>query len=135
MDSPPPPLAGVLETVLYFTDQDRTEAFYSDVLGMKLMGREPGRSLFYRAGPSVFLLFHADETLRAERLPAHGARGPVHTCFQVPADVYEDWKSHLRSRGVELLQEIQWSRGGRSFYFLDPDGNVLEIANGDFWPA
>mgnify|MGYP003579587351 FL=1 len=73
------------------------------------MGREPGRNLFYRAGKSVFLLFKAEETLKGNSLPPHGASGPVHTCFEWPL--------------------------GPSFYFHDPDGNLLEIANNDLWPA
>ena len=134
MAEPVPPLTGVLETVLYYTDQDRAERFYSDVLGFRLIDREEGRSLFYRAGDSVFLLFDAETTLEGGRLPPHGARGPVHTCFVVPADAYEPWKRHLHRRGVDLLQEVAWS-GGRTFYFHDPDGNLLEIANADIWPA
>ena len=76
MDENPPRVTGVLETVLYYTDQDRAERFYSDVLGFRLIDREEGRSLFYRAGDSVFLLFDAAETnLVGGRLPPHGARG------------------------------------------------------------
>jgi catechol 2,3-dioxygenase-like lactoylglutathione lyase family enzyme len=33
-----------------------------------------------------------------------------------------------------MLQEIEWDNGVRSFYFHDPAGNVLEIADGDLWP-
>lgn len=128
-----PRLLGVLETVLYFTDQDRTERFYSDVLGMRLMSKEPGRSLFYRAGQSVFLLFDAEVTSRSGSLPYHGATGSVHTCFVVPPEDYERWKTYLAGCGVPILREVQWERG-LSFYFHDPDGNVLELANCDFWP-
>jgi hypothetical protein len=42
---------------------------------------------------------------------------------------------------VELLTEVDWPVGkstdsplGSSFYFRDPSGNLLEIANADFWP-
>ena len=76
MSLPRPQLTGVLETVLYFSDEEKTRRFYSDVLGMRLVGREPGRSLFYRAGSSVFLLFQAQETLKGNTLPSHGATGP-----------------------------------------------------------
>jgi len=129
----PPTLCGVLETVLYFSDQDRCERFYQDLLGMRLMDREPGRSLFFRAGDSVFLMFNADATLAAGRLPAHGARGPVHTCFRVPPDEFDAWKSYLEERGVPTLNETT-RRRGLSFYFHDSEGNLLEIANADIWP-
>jgi len=129
----PPPLEGVLETVLYFTDQDRACAFYRDVLGMRLMDREPGRSLFFRAGSSVFLIFRAEETLRSVKLPPHGATGSIHTCFRVPPEEYERWKLHLAGAGVAIVKEIEWERG-LSFYFDDTEGNLLEIANADIWP-
>jgi hypothetical protein len=35
---------------------------------------------------------------------------------------------------VAVIEEIDWSRGILSFYFKDPAGNMLEIANGDMWP-
>ena len=128
-----PELGGVLETVLYFTDQARARAFYSDVMGFRLINEEPRRSLFYRAGGSVLLLFDAAATAAGGSLPAHGATGPVHSCFVVPPRAYEDWKTHLADHGVELMQQVVWDRG-LSFYFHDPDGNLLEIANADIWP-
>ena len=39
----------------------------------------------------------------------------------------------LADAGVTLLDELTWSRG-LSFYFHDPEGNLLEIANADIWP-
>jgi catechol 2,3-dioxygenase-like lactoylglutathione lyase family enzyme len=129
----PPPLSGVLETVLYFTDQDRSERFYTEVLGMRLLSKEPGRSLFFRAGASVYLLFNAEETAKGGTLPPHGGSGSIHTCFVVAEDDYPGWKTHVASCGIEILQEVARSRG-LSFYFRDPDGNLLEIANTDIWP-
>ena len=128
-----PRLSGVLETVLYFSDQDRAEAFYSRVLGLRLLDKEPGRSLFYRAGSSVLLLFHPGATRSGGKLPAHGAAGPIHVCFQAPPDVYDTWKTHLLRNGVDILHEAEWP-GACSFYFEDSEGNLLEIANADLWP-
>lgn len=133
MSSARPQLDGVLETVLYFHDQDRAELFYGDVLGMRLLDREPGRSLFFRAGASVFLLFRAEESLRGGSLPPHGATGAVHTCFLARPEDYGRWKEYLPSRGVPILQEVCWGRGS-TFYFHDPEGNLLEIASTDIWP-
>lgn len=128
-----PHLSGVLETVLYFKDQQRAAEFYVSVLGMKLLDSEPGRSLFFRAGESVFLMFDAEETAKGGKLPPHGANGSIHTCFRVPAEDYEPWKTHLGRCGARVFNEIDWHRG-RSFYFHDPEGNLLEIADADIWP-
>lgn len=134
-------MTGVLETVLYFEDQDRTERFYRDVLGMRLISKEDGRNLFFRAGSSVFLLFNAKETTKGRTLPPHGTAPGAHTCLLVSRDNYREWMAHLRDRGVEIVQEVDWPPGsepkdrrGSSFYFYDPDGNLLEIADTDFWP-
>ena len=51
-----------------------------------------------------------------------------------PADDYESWKQRLIDEAGSILKEIDWENGVRSFYFHDPAGNVLEIADGDLWP-
>ena len=136
----PRELSSVLETVLYYTSEEESFEFYSETLGFRPIGREPGRSMFFRAGRSVFLLFSAEATSKGGMLPPHGASGPGHTCFQVPQTEYAPWKEHLDSRGVEIIKEVTWPLGstgddvrGNSFYFHDPSGNVLEIADSDFW--
>ena len=132
----PPPLAGVLETVLYYTAplEAGVDQFYRDVLGMRSIGRKPGQFLFFRAGRSVFLLFEADRAREQDSPPPHGSQGPGHTCFQVPAGSYGAWKAHLAAHEVEMEEETEWPGGGRSFYFRDPAGNALEIADRDIWP-
>jgi catechol 2,3-dioxygenase-like lactoylglutathione lyase family enzyme len=133
-ESRPSSILGVLETVLYYTDHEQTRRFYRDVLGMVLMESDPARHMFFRAGRSVFLLFDAGASSIEGKLPPHGAHGSVHTCFQVPRDTYEAWKDYLTGLGVPILTEMQWTRG-RSFYFHDPDDNLLEIADADIWPT
>lgn len=137
----PVAISGVLETVLYFTEEDQTRTFYCDVLGMRMIGREPGRHMFFRAGTDVFLLFNAETTGHAGTLPGHGAKGSGHVCFCVPPAALGEWREHLVSSGVEIIEEVDWplgtspaARAGSSFYFRDPNGNLLEIADADFWP-
>jgi catechol 2,3-dioxygenase-like lactoylglutathione lyase family enzyme len=128
----PPPISSVLETVLYCTSQneDATRKFYDEVLGFRSIGRSS-----YRAGPDVFLLFNSDKSLVQDEPPPHGASGAAHVCFLTTPERYEEWKTHLADSGVELGQEITWDESGRrSFYFDDPAGNLLEIADGDLWP-
>lgn len=130
--SDPLPLTGILETVLYCTSdtEEATRCFYEDVLRLPRVSKWA-----YRLGPQLFLLFNAEESRMQDSPPAHGASGSGHICFSVLPAGYEAWKSHLREHDVELVEEIEWSRGVLSFYFKDPAGNVLEIANGDMWPS
>lgn len=127
----PARLEAILETVLYCTSETEadTRRFYEDVLGLPKVSKWT-----YRLGPQVLLLFNAEETKNQRWPPAHGASGSGHVCFTVVPDAYERWKSYLRAHDVEPIEEIDWSHGVLSFYFCDPAGNVLEIANGDMWP-
>lgn len=128
----PPPISGVLETVLYCNseNEDATRRFYKEIMGLRSIGPSS-----YRAGPDVFLLFNSDKSAVQDEPPPHGASGAAHVCFLTTGERYEGWKAHLADKGVDLGQEITWDESGfRSFYFEDPAGNVLEIADGDLWP-
>jgi catechol 2,3-dioxygenase-like lactoylglutathione lyase family enzyme len=127
-------LAGVLETVVYCTtdNEEETRRFYREVLGLQPVRED---SVAQRLGTGVFLLFNADESAVQDSPPAHGAPDArVHTCFLAAPGEYERWKERLDARGVEITKEIEWDSGPRSFYFEDPAGNVLEIAEADMWP-
>ena len=131
-DGTPPPIKGVLETVLYCNSQNEeaTRRFYKEVLGFRSIGQSS-----YRAGPDVFLLFNSDRSSVQDEPPPHGASGPAHVCFLTTPDRYEEWKVYLLECNVAIGQEITWGETGfHSFYFEDPAGNVLEIADGDLWP-
>jgi catechol 2,3-dioxygenase-like lactoylglutathione lyase family enzyme len=58
-----------------------------------------------------------------------------HFCLAVqdPEEV-EQWEEHLRCKGVKVLSAMGWERGGRSVYFEDLDGHVVEIASRGVWP-
>lgn len=129
--APPAPIDALLETVLYCTseNEEATAAFYQDVLKLRRVS-----GVAFRLGSQMLLLFNSDESSVQEEPPKHGATGPIHTCFTVTPEAYEPWKSYLQAAAVEIIEEITWDRGVRSFYFNDPAGNVLEIADGDMWP-
>lgn len=131
--SQPPQITGILETVLYVDDIDRAERFYREVMSLTRIGKEPGRHVFFRVGSGVLLLFRAERTRQTTSLPPHGADGEIHVCFTVASAEYETWKQRIREHGLAILQETEWP-AGRSFYFRDPDGNLLELANADIWP-
>lgn len=54
--------------------------------------------------------------------------------FAIPAGSEDAWRAHLAAQDVALRSEVAWPRGGRSLYFEDPDGHVLELATPGLWP-
>ena len=128
-----PRITSILETVLYVDDIDVAEKFYRDVMALRPIGKEPGRHAFFRVGPGVLLLFRAERTRRSASVPPHGAEGEIHVCFTTAPHEYETWIRRIREHRIAIEKEVEWP-GGRSFYFRDPDGNLLELANADIWP-
>jgi catechol 2,3-dioxygenase-like lactoylglutathione lyase family enzyme len=128
----------ILETAVYVDDLDAAEAFYGGVLGLEPIARVPGRHAFFRCGPGVLLIFNpaATEVVDPKSplpVPPHGARGPGHLCFAAGPDGLDVWRERLVARRVAIEAEIDWPRGGRSFYFRDPAGNSLEVAEARIW--
>ncbi len=124
-------IAGVLETCLYALDLEAAKRFYQGLLGMDLLAEQPGRHLFFRAGPGVFLVFNPTATLQETVLPPHGAEGSVHVCFRVAAEELQGWAERLEAHGYPVTW-ADW-KAGRSLYVRDPAGNLVELAPATIW--
>ncbi len=128
---------GVLETSLYHdaADTEAVERFYGETLGLEAVSRWPG-GVAYRVGPGVLLLFEREGLAeRDSPIAAHGTVGPGHACLVVAGGApYGEWRERVAAAGVEITHEHEWGDRYRSFYFNDPAGNLLEIADGDLWP-
>jgi catechol 2,3-dioxygenase-like lactoylglutathione lyase family enzyme len=136
---------------IHVSDVDRSIDFYRKVLGLKLTGRWAPPD-FVR--PICFMRIddkHHDVVLF--ELPRDAAKAGVtdsqgrrevgldHIAFEV--DSREDWLhalDHVRSCGVEIVDgpyvhgheaghrmSFSGGSGSHAFYFLDPDGNRIEI--------
>ncbi len=128
-------IARIKETCLYVTDLERTKEFYTETIGLPLLSFVNGRHVFFRAGESVLLCFVAAVTEKEKELPPHGARGFIHFAFEVEKEEYDNALQNIKTIGVSILHEHTWKAGLRSFYFHDPDGNLLEVIEEGLWEA
>jgi catechol 2,3-dioxygenase-like lactoylglutathione lyase family enzyme len=126
-------IARIKETCIYVADLHRTKAFYSDLLGLPLISLVESRHVFFRAGESVLLCFIAEQTLQEVELPPHGASGCIHFAFEVTGNEYEAALKKVKDGGIDILHLHVWKGGLRSFYFHDPDQNLVEVIEEGLW--
>ena len=92
------PIQHLVETAIYVDDLAAAERFYRDILGLPLLGKEAGRHVFFQAGQSqVLLIFRPEATLKGDRLPPHGGRGPGHVAFGISREDLDRWRDRLES--------------------------------------
>lgn len=127
-------IKSVVETAIYSDDLDAAQDFYSRILGLKMIGRDADRHVFFQVGDSnVFLVFNPQTTLKGDTLPSHGATGPSHFALGIERQSLDRWREHLKTHGVSIEQEVDWPAGGKSIYFRDPAGNLVELVTPGIW--
>lgn len=137
---PAPRIDGIVESALYTDDLPRAVAFYRDILGLVPMVGDGERFQAFRAADrQVLLLFRRGGTLTPTVVPGgvippHDGRGPQHIGLAIAAADYEAWRTRLAGRGLLIESEAKWERGGRSLYFRDPDGHLVELITPGIWP-
>ena len=133
-----PKLDGILETALCTDDIERARAFYEDVLALTPIFEDKRLVAYGVAGRSVLLIFRRGSatqtvTMPGGTIPGHDGSGPLHVAFAIGKDELAEWERHLAARRVAIEGTTAWSRGGRSIYFRDPDGHLLELATPGLW--
>ncbi|MEU5245917.1 VOC family protein [Streptomyces asoensis] len=131
--------------VLWVRDPVAAADFYA-----KAVGLEPVRLREFEAGEEPFLSVRVnDEALldlmpsamapRMKMLPGavESAGHPVnHVCLALPRGDFDALRARLEERAVPVSEITHGSFGARgeaerSFYFRDPDGNVVEARHYD----
>lgn len=133
-----PVLRDLKETALYVGEMERAVRFYTEVLGLEVLLRDPRLTALDIGGRHVLLLClrgasTQDLQLEGGTIPAHDGNGPLHAGFAIDAAELPAWRERLRAQGVPIVSEFSWPRGGRSIYFHDPDGHVLELLTPGVW--
>jgi catechol 2,3-dioxygenase-like lactoylglutathione lyase family enzyme len=132
-------LNGILETAVYVDDMARARHFYEEVMGLQPMFEDRRLTAYNVAGRSVLLVFQRGASLEPAVLPGgtippHDGAGPSHLAFAAGADQLGAWEEKLKAHGVEIEGRTDWPRGGKSIYFRDPDGHLIELATPGLWP-
>ena len=101
---------------------ERSERFYSEVLGLPVVERWPDReAVWVMAGDRTRI------GLWRPQVGLAGGRGGVHVHFamHISDEHYDAAVERLRSRTD--VEEIAFEGAGRAAYVDDPDGNVVEL--------
>ncbi|WP_406728109.1 VOC family protein [Streptomyces sp. GD-15H] len=131
--------------VLWVRDPIAATGFYEEAVGL-----EPVRLTDFSVGEAPFPSVRVNEETLLDLMPltmaermtmlpgaADSSGHPVnHVCLSLPADDFEALRGRLEERSVPVTDFSHDSFGARgparrSFYFRDPDGNVLEARHYD----
>jgi len=115
--------------VLTVKDLEKTTSFYESVMGMQKEVFGDGRLALKFGGQKINLHQLGNEFEPKAHKPMPGS---ADLCFITPTPL-DDAMAHVKRCGVEIIEGPVERTGAhgpiRSFYFRDPDHNLIEVAN------
>src|SRR5467141_4136978 len=115
----------VIQQITFLDTRDlaRTVDFYERIFGLRL-ARDQGTCRIYHVSGTSYLGFCQRANASAE---------PQGVVFTLVTDHVDDWVSHLKSQGVEIVKEPADNPSYRIYnaFVRDPNGYVIEIQR--FW--
>jgi catechol 2,3-dioxygenase-like lactoylglutathione lyase family enzyme len=127
-----PEIKGILETSLYVNDLKVSETFYQKVLGLKTIAAEKGRTVAMQISFTQILLLFKKKASVDYAVP-HDGDGQLHLAFIIDDDKFESWEKYLLDKEIKIEHRKLTESGGRSLYFRDPDGHLIELATAAVW--
>ncbi len=134
-----PRVNGILETSLFVQDVQRAVEFYRRIFGFEVIASSDRLHALAIAPKQVLLLFKqgasiGQVSIEGGFLPGGiDATGPTHLTFAIAAEDYDIWEKWLSQNDLAIELRKNWELGGRSLYFRDPDGHLLELATPGVW--
>ena|SRR5436309_2390206 len=110
---------------IHVSDVERAERFYTELLGMQRVMRLPDQTLL-RVGDQNIGLMVGKNLPALDLTVLENPLGKSHHAFQVEDPEFDGARAALEAAGVPVSKPVDWG-DHRCFYFLDPDGNLLEI--------
>lgn len=123
----------IKETCIYCKDLEKAKEFYAGLLELPVVSYVPGKHIFFKAGNSMLLCFNPDDSRHKKNPPPHFGEGNIHFAFEVPADEYERVKKEITAKHIPITATLVRENGQESFYFEDPEKNVLEVVPAGIW--
>jgi catechol-2,3-dioxygenase len=128
---------GLAEIVLIVKDVRAAARFYHDVVGLAPESEADDSWAWFWAGQPGLpqrVALHKGTLLFEDQspLPAGERWGQVHYAFNVPRERLAAAVEHVRGRDVEVYGPVHFDwMNASSYYFYDPDGNLLEFWSPD----
>jgi catechol 2,3-dioxygenase-like lactoylglutathione lyase family enzyme len=113
------------------TDLKRAERFYTEVLGLAVAAHLGDQTLLECGGQNLALF----QVARAPLSPAERRRriahplGSGHHAFRVTREDFLAARERFTAAGVEVEASAHNWGDHDCLYFLDPDGNLLEVVS------
>jgi catechol 2,3-dioxygenase-like lactoylglutathione lyase family enzyme len=123
---------GIDHAAISVKDLEASLKFYTEVLGLKITEREyqkPGIEYFLDCGTSLIGLIQGRKE-EGEHYLQDGGLGGNHVSFRVHTKDFDAYVEALKKKNVTITYQKKRERSW-SVYFLDPDGNKLEMTS---WP-
>ena len=121
-------LDGVHHIGVNVRDLDRAEAFYTDVLGFKVIDRyqEEIRHSMLDTGATKIHLFESTNLKFDDAIIRLSEDGYAHMAFGTSREEFPRVMEELKKNNVPFRGPLILGKG-ESVHFKDPDGNHLEI--------
>ena len=121
-------LDGVHHNGVNVRDLDRAEAFYTDILGFKVIDRyqEEIRHSMLDTGATKIHLFESTDLKFDEAIDRLSEEGYAHMAFGTSREKFPKVMEELKKHNVLFRGPLILGKG-ESVHFKDPDGNHLEI--------